>query len=206
VPGRRRHPVLAGLEDTDILPFGGRLEVIEPAPGAEVLLTYVPPFPAYPPETAWMRTPRTDVPGLIVRTSERGSRVAYLAADLDRRFGRDNLPDHADLLANLVRWAAGDTTPLTVAGPGFVDCHLYRQPGRMVLHLVNLTSAGTWRAPVHELIAIGPLTVRVRLYAGVAGQALKRLVAQRDEGLAPRDGWVAFDVPSLLDHEVVVIA
>jgi hypothetical protein len=206
MPGRRRHAVLAGFEETDILPFGGRLEGIEPAPGAEVLLTFVPPFPAYPPETAWMRTPRTDVPGLIVRTTDGGSRVAYLAADLDRRFGRDNLPDHADLLANLVRWAAGDTTPLAVAGPGLVDCHLYRQPGRMILHMVNLTSAGTWRAPVHELIAVGPLTVRVRLDAGVAGRALKRLVARRDEGLAPRDGWVAFDVPSLLDHEVVVIA
>jgi hypothetical protein len=205
-PERRRHPVLAGFEETDILPFGGRLEGIEPARGAEVLLTYVPPFPVYPPETTWMRTPRTDIPGLIVRTTDRGSRVAYLAADLDRRFGRDNLPDHADLLANLVRWATGDTTPLTVAGPGFVDCHLYRQPGRMILHLVNLTGAGTWRAPVHELIPVGPLTVRVRLDAGVAGRSLKRLVARRDEALAPRDGRVSFDVPFLLDHEVVVIA
>jgi hypothetical protein len=76
----------------------------------------------------------------------------------------------------------------------------------MVLHLVNLTSAGTWRAPVHEPIPVGPLTVRVRLDAGIAGRRLKRLVARRDEGLAPRDGWVSFDVPSLLDHEVVVIA
>jgi hypothetical protein len=205
-PEGRHHPVLAGFEETDILPFGGRLEGIKPAPGAEVLLTYVPPFPVYPPETAWMRAPRTDVPGLVVRATDRGSRVAYLVADLDRRFGRDNLPDHALLLANLVRWAAGDTAPLTVAGPGLVDCHLYRQPGRMVLHLVNLTSAGTWRAPVHELIPVGPLSVRVRLDAGVAGRSLKRLVARRDEKIAPRDEWVSFDVPSLLDHEVVVIA
>jgi hypothetical protein len=29
-----------------------------------------------------------------------------MPADLDRRFGRDNLPDHGDLLANLVRWAS----------------------------------------------------------------------------------------------------
>jgi hypothetical protein len=201
----RRHTILSGFEQTDILPFGGRLEGIEPARGVEVLLTYVPPFPIYPPETAWMRTPRTDVPGLIVRTTDRGSRVAYLAADLDRRFGRDNLPDHAALLANLVRWAAGDAIPLTVEGPGLVDCHLYRQPGRMVLHVVNLTGAGTWRAPVHELVAVGPLKVRVKLDAGVAGRSLKRLVARREEGTAAHDGWVSFDVPSLLDHEVVVI-
>jgi hypothetical protein len=82
------------------------------------------------------------------------ARRAYI---LDRRFARDNLPDHGDLLANLIRWAAKDDIPLAVEGPGLVDCHLYRQPGRLILHLVNLTSAGTWRQPVHELIPIGTL-------------------------------------------------
>jgi hypothetical protein len=202
----RRHPVLTGFEETDILPFGGRLEPVEPVGGAEVLLTYVPPFPVYPPETAWMRTPRTDIPGLTVRATDRGSRVAFLAADLDRRFGRDNLPDHADLLANLVRWAAGGSIPLAVEGAGLVDCHLYRQPGRMILHLVNLTSAGTWRAPVHELIAVGPLKVRAKLDAGVTGRGLKRLVARQDGTIESRDGWATFEIPSVLDHEVIVIA
>ena len=105
-----------------------------------------------------------------------------------------------------MRWAAGDAIPLTVEGPGLVDCHLYRQPGRMILHLVNLTSAGTWRAPVHELIPVGPLKVRVKLDTDVAGRNRKRLVARGDVGIDPADGWASFEVPSLLDHEVVVIA
>jgi hypothetical protein len=88
------------------------------------------PFPIYPPETAWMRTPKTDIPGLVLNT--RGtSRIAYLPADIDRRFGRDNLPDHANLLVNIVRWAAGRRVPLEVKGAGLVDCRLYRQPGRV---------------------------------------------------------------------------
>jgi len=37
--------------------------------------------------------------------------VAFLPADLDRRFGRDNLPDHANLLANLVHWTAREQLP-----------------------------------------------------------------------------------------------
>ena len=201
----QRHPILAGFDETDILPFGGVLEGLAAVGGAEVLLTYVPPFPIYPPETAWMRTPRTDIPGLIVRTTPAGSRVAFLAADLDRRFGRDNLPDHGDLLANLVRWAAGDAIPLTVAGKGFIDCHLYRQPGRMILHLVNLTNAGTARAPVHELIPVGPLRVRVKLDADVPGRHARRLVAREEVRIERADGWASFEVPSLLDHEVVVI-
>jgi hypothetical protein len=201
----RRHPALAGFDQTDILAFGGVLDDLAVTGDANVLLTYVPPFPIYPPETAWMRTPHTNIPGLIVRATPPGSRIAFLAADLDRRFGRDNLPDHRDVLANLVRWAAGNTIPLSVEGRGFIDCHLYRQPGRMILHLVNLTNAGTARAPVHELIPTGPLTVRMRLADGVAGRRAKRLVDREDLRIEHADGRASFAIPQLLDHEVVVI-
>jgi hypothetical protein len=61
------------------------------------------------------------------------------------------------LLANLVRWAAASRIPLEVRGAGLIDCHLYRQPGRVILHLVNLTNAGAWRSPVDELIPVGSL-------------------------------------------------
>jgi hypothetical protein len=152
-----------------------------------------------------MRTPRTDIPGLLVRTTPAGSRIAFLAAELDRRFGRDHLPDHGNLLANLVRWAAGGAIPLTVAGNGLVDCHLYRQPGRMILHLVNLTGAATARAPVDQLVPVGPLTVRVKLDAGVRGDRARRLVARGELAIKPADGWAAFTVDAVLDHEVLVI-
>lgn len=141
-----RHAVLAGFEETDILPFGGALERLRTDPGVTIPLTYVPPFPVYPPETAWMRQPKTDIAGLVLNTPGK-ARVAYLAADLDRRYGRDNLPDHGNLLANLFRWAAGNRIPLEVRGAGLIDCHLYRQPGRLILHLVNLSNEGTWRLP-----------------------------------------------------------
>jgi hypothetical protein len=205
LPEGRRHSILNGFDETNILPFGGRLERLEIAPDAEVLLTYIPPFPVYPPETAWMRTARTDVAGLIVRTTQRGSRLGYMAADLDRRFGRDNLPDHAHLLANLVRWAAGDSVPLSVEGPGLIDCHLYHQPGRMVLHLVNLTNAGTWRAPVDELVPVGPLRVRMRLATDVVGANVSWMVNHQVANASVRDGWLTIDATSVLDHEVIVI-
>ena len=49
-----RHPVLHGFEETDILPFGGILEPLKLDAGAQALLTFIPPFPAFPPETSWM--------------------------------------------------------------------------------------------------------------------------------------------------------
>jgi len=145
------------------------------------------------------------MPGLVLSDHPKGGRVAFLAADLDRRYTRDFLPDHADLLANLVRWAAGDHMPLSVEGRGLVDCHLYQQPGRLILHLVNLTSAGTWRAPIDELIPVGPLQVRVKLPQGALGRSARLLVSAGTVSVAVRQGWVEFEVKSVLDHEVVVI-
>jgi hypothetical protein len=200
-----RHGVLRGFEETDILPFGGVLESLKVSAGTEVPLTYVPAFPIYPPETAWMREPRTDVPGLILNAASGGARVAFLPADLDRRFARDNLPDHGDLLANLVRWVAKDDVPVAVEGAGLIDCHLYRQPGRLILHLVNLTSAGTWRAPVHELIRIGPLQVGVKLPKDVTGRSARLLVTGTAITVGTGAGWSRVEVRTILDHEVIVI-
>jgi len=199
-----RHPVLRGFEETNILTFGGVLPEVKPEPGATVLLTLVPAFPVLPPEFSWMRVPRTEIPGLLVRERD-GARVAFLPADIDRRFEHGNIPDHGDLLANLVRWAARDTIPLEVQGRGLIDCHLYRQQSRLILHLVNLTSAGTWRSPVHELIPVGPLTVRVKLPQGIRGERLRLTVSGGTSTPVRQNEWARFEVKSILDHEVAVL-
>lgn len=199
-----RHPVLRGFEETNILAFGGVLPEVKPESGATVLLTLIPAFPVFPPEFSWMRVPRTQIPGLVIR-ERNGARIAYLPADIDRRFDHGNSPDHGDLLANLVRWAAGDSIPLGVQGSGLIDCHLYRQQGRLILHLVNLTSAGTWRAPVHELIPVGPLTVRVKLPEGVRCERLRLTVSGETPKPVRQKEWARFEVKSILDHEVAVL-
>jgi len=201
----RRHPVLGGFDETDILAFGGLLDPLRTDSGVAVPLTFVPPFPVYPPETAWMREPKTTIPALVLRDLGNVSRIAYMPADIDRRFAKDNLPDHGNLLANLVRWACGEDIPLGVEGPGLIDCHLYRQAGRLILHLVNLTSAGTWRAAIDELISVGPFHVRVRLPEDVPGRAVRSLVSSLRAETVVSQGWATFDVTSILDHEVLVI-
>ena len=104
-----------------------------------------------------------------------------------------------------VRWAAKDTIPLEVKGPGLIDCHLYHQPGRLILHLVNLTSAGTWRAPVHELIPVGPLRVKIKLPSDVRGRMVRLLVSGHRTSAHRQQGWAGFDLQSVVDHELVLI-
>jgi hypothetical protein len=199
-----RHPILRGFEATNIVTFGGVLPEVKAASGTDVLITLVPEFPIMPPENSWMRNPRSKIPALIIR-EQNGARIAFLPADIDRRYEQGNIPDHGDLLANLVRWGAKENIPLEVKGPGLIDCHLYRQPGRLVLHLVNLTSAGTWRIPVEELIPVGPLTVRVKLPEGVAGKKVLLAVSGGTTTASNQGGWAQFEVKSVLDHEVVVV-
>jgi hypothetical protein len=212
-----RHPALRGFEETDLLPFGGNLRPLRLDPNTEVPLTLVPPFPVYPPEFVWMREPQSDTPGLILRESAKtggasvpasrpGGRVAFLPADLDRRFARDNLPDHANLLANLIRWVSRDNAPLRVAGTGLIDCHLYRRTDHLILHVINLTNAGTWRAPVEELISIGPFHVQVPLPKGIQAHNVRLLVSGDKHRLSAKDGWLSFEIKSILDHEVAVLS
>ncbi|MEO8368437.1 MAG: alpha-amylase family protein [Candidatus Solibacter sp.] len=201
-----RHAALKGFEETDIIPYGGTLAPLRVDPGAATLLTFVPAFPVYPPETAWMREPDSGIPGLVVSEAAGGGRVAYLGADLDRRYLRELMPDHANLLANVVRWAAQDSIPLHVEGVGLVDCHLYQQEARAILHVVNLTSAATWRAPIDELIPVGPFRVRVRLPRGVSARSAKLLVSNATAPVTVARGWAELQVKSILDHEVIVLA
>lgn len=200
----KRNPVLKGFEETDILSFGGLLQPLKTDNRAEVLLTFIPPFPIYPPETAWMREPRTNIPGLILNQTAAG-RVAFMPADIDRQYGRYNLPDHGDLLANIIRWAAKDNIPLVVEGAGLMDCNIYRKREMLILHLVNLTSAGTWRQPVDEYIKIGPVKVKARLPDGVKANSVRPLVSDQNISHSVENGWVIFTINSITDHEVVVV-
>jgi hypothetical protein len=199
------HPILQGFDQTDILPFGGWLGDVVASDGAQVLLTFIPAFPVYPPETSWMREVRTRIPGLVVNGNGPG-RVAFLVADIDRRYALDGLPDHADLLANLVRWAAADSIPLRIDGPGLIDCRLYQQKGRYIVHLVNLTASAGSRGPIEEIVPVGPIRVSLQIPTDFENRTIRFLVKEQKKPTITfgrnQATWV---IPSLFDHEVIVI-
>ena len=202
-PGRR-HEILAGFEQTDILPFGGRLELVAADADAAVLATMVPQFPIFPPETSWMAHPNSRLPAMVLREHPAGGRIVYFAADVDRLAGRENLSDHKRLLDNAVRWAAAGDIPLRVHGRGKLDCHLYRQDAGLILHLVNLTA--TAERPVTEVISVGPVTVELdaALLANPSGE-VRRLVAGDRLTADRRDGVLSIRLDRIDDHEVLVV-
>jgi hypothetical protein len=199
-----RHPLLAGFDETDIVAFGGALEGVLADEGVNTLATYVPAFPIYPPEFSWMREPRTGIPAIVVREHPAGGRIVYFAADLDRCYGRHRLPDHGDLLAHAVRWAARDTLPLSVEGPGFLDCHLYRQRGRRIVHLVNLSAARAWPDYVEEMLPAGPVRVALRLDNGFTPQQVALRVSEQTLPVDIAVGHAIVELPAIADHELLI--
>ncbi len=200
-----RHPTLAKFAETDILPFGGRIELVRVDETVSTPLTYLPEFPSHPPELSWIREPDDPHPCMVLNESTGGGRVAYLPVSIDFCYARYNLPDQGELIAQVVRWAANDVIPVEVVGPGMIDCHLYRQRDRIILHLVNLTSAGTWRSPVEELIPVGPLRVSVTIPDEIQGTSLKSLVSDKNPYISKDGSVVRFVIASITDHEICVI-
>ena len=88
-------------------------------------------------------------------------------------------------------------------GGGLFDCNLYTQPGRVIAHFVNLTSTG--RMPIDELIPAGPVKVTLKLPRGVRGSSVKMLVSANQVKSEVANDIVQVTIPSILDHEVLVI-
>jgi hypothetical protein len=199
----RRHAVLDGLDQTDTIPFGGYLPVVAVDDGVEVLATYIPDFPIFPPETSWMRQPRTTLPAITVRTAPSGAKLVWLVADLDRCFARDENAEHAQIITNAVRWAVGpDATVSLDGGLGMISATVYDQQGRTVVHLNNRLLTSRVPGRQDRLVPIGPVSVSVQ---GRTAGAVRLLVSGKTVQAQIRDGRVTFEVAEILDHEVALI-
>lgn len=201
-----RHPVLTGLDETDLLAFGGWAPAVEFGSDVEVLATWVPPFPIFPPETSWMRTPQTNIGLLGVRHGSGDARLAWLAADIDRCLTRDEQPDHALLLGNLLRWAVGGRPVAETDGAGLVATSLYRQGARRIVHITNMLRTSRIPGRQRMIVPVGPVKLRVRLDEGerLDGVSLHVSGDQVPARLS-NDHYVHIEVPNLDDHELVVI-
>lgn len=203
LPGDR-HPVLAGFEKTDILPFGGYIHRVQAGGQLKAVATYIPSYPIYPPEFSWVREPQTDIPVMLAGEHAAGGRIFYFAGDVDRCYGRTHLPDLGDLLANAVQWAASEQLPIQVEGPGYLDCKLYRQDNRLILHIVNLSGANQNPGYLEEYLPVGPITISIRTDDLVPVSAQLK-VSGKQVKLDVSSSWITVRIESITDHELLVL-
>ena len=131
-------------------------------------------------------------------------RVVYFAGDIDRRYCQYNLGDHGDLLEQAVRFALAGQETLRVQGKGYVDCRLYRQADRFLLHLVNLSGANRNPGFLEEEYEVGPFEIAVRAQEFPVERAQLRVrggsVPVRREG-----DWFVLALDRLESHELIVL-
>lgn len=151
----------AGLEETDLLPFGG--EVIRTGSDGRLssVMHLIPAFPIYPPEFAWIREEAEDVTTVYAGELESGARVVYMPADLDRCYLKYCLPDLGRVLANAVDYAARDRFPVKVEAKGHVHCDAYLQGETLIIHLVNLCGCDGPVGSVTDTLPTGPVSIRI---------------------------------------------
>jgi hypothetical protein len=160
---------------------------------AERLLSLAPPQRYGPPELCFPELTAADHPGVLTRRHGEG-RVVYLPWLPEWLYFRDGLPEHRDLLAQLVR--ANAETPIKVEGLGPVEVTIHRQDegrGPFLLHLVNYS--GQRNNVFGEPVPLRGFRVGVKRGCGPAtslidGQSIA--VSQADA-----DGYAWLDVPDI---------
>ncbi|HEX2036769.1 MAG TPA: alpha-amylase family protein [Chloroflexota bacterium] len=193
---RPAHPLFAGSGETQLLPNEFSFCHVAPSPGAQVLLTLVPPFaPAggvgAPPERASIPTDHTEIPLAVQQ-----GRTIYFANEIGKMAWRFRLPDHTRLIAAAVRAVLPRPFPAELLDAPYgvqLSLSCQEQPARLLCHVINSCGAGTVRhqaIPVHGLRLRLPLETR-RASALAAGVSLTL-----------EDGVVA--VPPVHTWEVVV--
>jgi len=131
------HSIFPSLKDTDVLFCEGNYLELEPMPSP---LTLIPPSQFGPPDKVSALTEKTDKPGLIIKTVDKGE-VAFIPwniGDLYYRFSNDK---HRMFVSDLVDYLlpTNKRQLKTNAHPS-VEITVMRQekPKRTIVHLVNL--------------------------------------------------------------------
>lgn len=199
------HPILKGFENTDILPFGGEYYEVE-SDKLETVASFVPAFPIYPPEISFMDPDKTDSKFPIILAGETGygGKVVYFAGDIDRRYCEYNMGDHGDLLAQAVKFALQGEETLNVIGKGYLDCRLYRQGNRFILHMINLSGANQYPGLLEEEYAVGPFLVSVKTEDLPIQKAFMR-VSGESVPVFRSGNWITFQVNKIDSQELIVI-
>jgi hypothetical protein len=202
----RRHPVLAGFEDTPRIINGVFRTRVQPRPGIGFPspVTLIPSYPDLPMEDVYPRVPHTNTREIYLRELGRG-RIVYVPFDLGRTFWDVLAVDHGRLIRNLVHWAANEPPPVEVDGPGLLDVTVWRQTASMTVHLVNLTNPMMMKGPLRDVLPVGAQRVRVRMPAGTQPRRVRLLTAGTSPAVTRADGTIALTVPSIDVHEVVAI-
>jgi hypothetical protein len=150
-------------------------------------------------------------PAIVTRSFGKG-RVVYFAAGLDHAYYSYSYPYQRVLLANAIRWAAGDgLPPVEVEAPRCVHATFFRQKtpngSRLLLHLFNDVNTTAFHGLPNDDVPLREETLPIHdIRVTVRGYEVQRAIQQPENIELPlkRTGDVmSFVVPRLDVHSVI---
>ena len=196
------HPILNGFEGTKVLP--GAEYRLPLKSDASLVLSVVAPYPAFPPEMVYTKTPRTAEPAVIVR--ERGSsRLAWFPGDVDRSFWRSENGDLSQLLRNTISWLVKGKAPVAVTGKGMTELFAWKTEPGYAVHILNYTNPNMLRGWFRDTYPIGPQRVRISIGNAGSVQEVRALRSGKVLQHQTSADAVEFVIPEIADYEIAAI-
>lgn len=208
------HPLLAGAENTDLLPIAGNVCMIAGEARGRSPLTFIPPVETRPgsgisvPEHNLIQH-TTDTP-LILQGRHGEGTIIFLPWEPDRMAFVYGLPDHFDLLGRTLRLAPRWQDVVRIEGPGLMDVSVMGAEDRLCVHLVNLSAPGSFnsgqRRIMKQIMPIHDLAVTVTLPEGKRCHGTRLVHAGQNLDFDPSGGKVPLRIPVLQEFETIVLS
>ncbi|MBN1247455.1 MAG: hypothetical protein JXC32_07335, partial [Anaerolineae bacterium] len=196
------HPILAGMEGTALLPMGGDLVIVSAGNDVDVPLRLSAPFIVFPEGFSYPTAPPSREPLVITREHSQGGRTVHFAGALGTLAWTVPYPDLRRLIANAVTWTAHDLLPIRVQGPRSLQVSLRTQPGRRLVHLINLTGGERFfpgLVPLHNITISLPIEAERSVSCAFLLSDRRELPVIRGA-----EGWQV-TVPRIVDYDVLVV-
>jgi hypothetical protein len=194
------HPAVRSVSDLSLLPLPGRVSPVKAAQDTQVPLRRAAPFRVFPEGWAYPEHPDSREPMLVTREAGAG-RTAFFATQLGRSFTMLHFPPLGDLIADTVRWAAGDDIPLRVEAPATLEVSLRLCDAGVTVHCVNLTGGERY---MREIIPLHDCHFSLREDAGRRfGQAVQ-VSSGAALPLVHDSGWATITVPVLGAYDILL--
>ena len=144
---RQRGALTEGFEETTWIAGPVWRQPIKPSPDA--VMTFIKPYPVYPPEAVYQREPPSDIPALMSREVG-NSRLVYMAGDVDSSFWRLDNMDLGRQMSNAVRWLLKGNNTVDVEGDGLMEVIAWETLRGFAVHLLNYNGANAFRGHMRK--------------------------------------------------------
>jgi hypothetical protein len=186
----KTHPLAAGLAGEPLLVHDEPFVVVKPAGAktAGLLLADAQDAEAHP----------------AALTHQYGKgRVVYLPGRFDSMQCCKLFPEIERLFANAVRWVSPDGLPVEVEAPGVIGVTLFRQPHRLIAHLVNHQRDSLFRSDTFA--PIPNVSLRLALPADTRPRSVRRLWEDRELPFQLKDRIVHVELGAVNEYEAIAM-